>query len=87
MKRLPAFLLALSVGAVSAQAQISVQLRTEKGCFLLYEAIPVVVSLHNAAGRTVQLEGAADHSWLTFSVSEETGSSVLAAGRPSGRWD
>lgn len=83
MRRWLMLVFAWSACASVASAQISVRLQTEKDFFLLYEAIPVVVSLHNMAGRTIQLEGATDQPWLTFRVTDEHGTAVQAAGRLS----
>lgn len=81
MKRFLVFLLAFSACAGGLRAQISVQLRVDKEFFLLYEAIPVVVSLHNMSGRTIQLEGTTERSWLNFNVVEENGTAVRVLGR------
>lgn len=65
----------------AARAQVAVQLQTEKDTFLLYEAIPVEIRLHNISGRPIQLEGAKEHSWLTFVLNERNGGAVDNIGR------
>jgi len=81
MKRFLAFLLVTSACAGVACAQIRIQLQSDKEFFLLYESIPVVVSLQNISGRTLQLEGTTDRPWLSFGIVEESGSPVRQLGQ------
>ncbi len=81
MKRLLVFVVAMISATGDLRAQLSVQLRSEKNFFLLYESIPLVVSLQNNSGRTIQLDGSTERSWLTFSVNEQNGGTIRAVGR------
>jgi hypothetical protein len=62
----------------AAQAQLAVQLATERDTFLRYEAVPVQVSIRNYSGRTIQLEDQGDKPWLNFVVADENGRQVAA---------
>jgi len=66
----------LSVGIASAQ--LSVQLRASKDTYLVYEGIPVTVSVRNFSGRTIQLENAGETSWLRFMVTDERNQLIAA---------
>lgn len=81
MKRLCAFLFAATMLTADLHAQLSIQLQAEKDFYLLYESIPVVVSLRNLSGRTIQLDGSAERSWLNFLVHEQSGAAVRATGQ------
>lgn len=59
----------LSVGIASAQ--LSIQIRAAKDTFLVYEGIPVTVSIRNYSGRSIQLENTGENSWLKFMVIDE----------------
>lgn len=63
-------------------APLSVQLRCDKDTYLVYEAIPVVVSLHNYSGRTIQIDETDQRSSLEFVVTSESGQMIPAFGRP-----
>ncbi len=75
--------LGMAVLAVSAFGQVTVQLRLGRDAYLLYESIPVILSIRNVSGRTLQLGGDQDKSWLDFMVSDETGRMLGAVGEPS----
>jgi hypothetical protein len=81
MKRLLAFLISLAAFASDVSAQLSVQLRMEKDAYLLYEAIPVIVTIRNNSGRNIQLDGSRDFSWLDFTVNDNVGAVVPRLGR------
>jgi len=68
------FLLSISV----ASAQLSVQIRAPKDTFLVYESIPVTISIRNYSGRTIQLENTGVTSWLKFQVTDEQNQFVEA---------
>ncbi|MCG3150682.1 MAG: hypothetical protein PCFJNLEI_04173 [Verrucomicrobiae bacterium] len=69
-------LLLLLVSAGIASAQISVQLRAAKDTFLVYESIPVTVTIRNFSGRAIQLENSDATSWLRFVVTDENNQNV-----------
>jgi len=81
MKRLLVFLLAVTSVTGRLHAQLNVQLQADKDFYVLYEAIPLVVSLHNNSGRTIQLDGTTGQPWLTFLVNEQNGGAIRAVGR------
>jgi hypothetical protein len=81
MSRLILCFLIITAGAVNSRGQIAVQLRAEKDIFLLYEAIPVAVGIHNVSGRTLQVEPSAERPWLSFLISDESGSLVEGVGK------
>ncbi|MEI6085268.1 MAG: hypothetical protein WCS70_13335 [Verrucomicrobiota bacterium] len=66
----------LSVGIASAQ--LSVQIRASKDMYLVYEGIPVTVSIRNYSGRTIQLENTGETSWLKFVITDESNNAVPA---------
>ena len=66
---------------LSARAQLSVQLEMERDALLLYEAIPVVATIHNFSGRTIELRSREDTPWLSFLVSDEAGETIPEVGR------
>src|SRR5436189_2765400 len=85
LKFIPGLLLGVLTVIASANAQLAVQIRCEKDTFLLYEPIPVVVSIRNYSGRTIQLEGGEQKPWLGFVVADEADSLVKAVGQtPAG---
>src|SRR5207249_4728097 len=63
-----------------ANAQLTVQVHCEKDTFLVYEPIPVVVSIRNYSGRTIQLEGSEQKPWLSFVVTDDADSLVRTLG-------
>jgi hypothetical protein len=81
MRRFISFLvavLALSGAFVAgAQAQLIVQIRMAREAFLLYEPLPVLVTIRNVSGRPIQLDEVGGRHWLDFTVSEENGREVL----------
>jgi hypothetical protein len=64
-------------------APLSVQIRCEKDTFLVYEAIPVTVSVHNFSGRNVAMDENEPQTSLEFVVATEAGQLVRAFGKPS----
>jgi hypothetical protein len=62
--------------------QLTVRVQLEREMLLLYESIPVVVSVRNFSGRPVELHGSGDGSWLDFLVADEAGARIAALGRP-----
>src|SRR5687767_12758252 len=74
--RLPAGL--LLIVALSAQAQISVELLLEQQQFLRDENLPVKVRITNRSGQTLRFGPASD--WLTFNVEMRDGKLVQKSG-------
>ncbi|MCX7887611.1 MAG: hypothetical protein N3B01_10220 [Verrucomicrobiae bacterium] len=81
MKYLLKSVLTIPLLPLCLQAQISVQLQAEKDFYLLYESIPLIVTLHNLSGRTLQLEPDNGRPWLSFEVQELSGAAVPPTGR------
>jgi hypothetical protein len=75
-----AFLAAL-VAAVSAHAQISVQLTMERNALILFEAIPVVANIHNYSGHTIELADNDQTPWLSFLISDESSEMISPVGK------
>jgi len=65
----------------SAHAQISVQLTMERDARMLFEAIPVVVNVHNFSGRTIELADVNQASWLSFLISDEASATISPVGK------
>src|SRR5689334_14843976 len=84
MRRLIPALVGVLLAAGSAVAQIEVQVRSAKENFLVYESLPVTVSVRNYSGRTIQLEDTADKPWLGFLVTSEGNSLVPAQAKLGG---
>jgi hypothetical protein len=82
MRRQIFFFFAISTLAGQAQAQLAVQVKVEKETFLVYEPIPVTVSIRNFSGRTMELTGEAGKPWLSFLVLDESGGIVPSVGKP-----
>ena len=64
----------------SAVAQISVQLSMERDTLLLFESIPVVVTVRNVSAHTIELANQDGAPWLKFLVTDEAGASFSALG-------
>jgi hypothetical protein len=77
--RLLACLLAVCV-VPAARAQLSVFVRLERDTYLLYEAIPVVLSVRNYSSRDVELGGSAGRAWLDFVITDDRGALIGATG-------
>lgn len=75
-----ALLVALSRPAIGAQ--VGIQVRCEKDTFLVYESIPVSLSIHNYSGRPLQLADNEGKSWLGFMITDEGNSLVRAVAEP-----
>lgn len=65
-----------AVAGQAAWAQLAIQLRLAKDSFLVYESLPVTVSIRNFSGRTIQLENAGESSWLNLMVTDENNALV-----------
>jgi len=65
----------------SAHAQISVQLTMERDARMLFEAIPVVVNVHNFSGRTIELADGNQATWLSFLISDEASATISPVGK------
>jgi hypothetical protein len=72
----------LLVVVAAVAAPLGVQVQSEKDSYLVYESIPVTVSIHNYSGRTVQLNETARASWLDFIVVGEGNSFVRKLRQP-----
>lgn len=72
---------ALLWGPVIAGAQVTVSVGVPESSYLVYEAAPVVVSVRNITGRTIELRGDATESWLSFVVTDSAGRVVRGTGR------
>ena len=77
--------LALALKLPAAAAPLSVQLRCAKETFLVYEAIPVTVTIQNYTGRPIQLADSDDRSWLSFIVVDDANQMVRQIGFPDTR--
>jgi hypothetical protein len=78
MQRLAFVCLVVLAGNLNLQAQIAVQVRLPQENFLVFEPLPVQVSIRNYSGRTIQLENTDDQPWLRFTVAREDNSLVPA---------
>jgi hypothetical protein len=69
-----------------AQAQLTVEVRAPRDVYLLYEPLPVLVTIRNVSGRLVQLDEAEGRHWLDFTATDEEGREVmrLAGLQPEG---
>ena len=79
MRRLLFLLIAALAGAFGtrAQAQLIVQVRMPRDGFLLYEPLPVQVTVRNVSGRPIQLSEVENRHWLDFIVTGESDREVL----------
>ena len=80
MRRMILLLLGVSALAVTASAQLAVQVRVPHSSLLVYEAIPITVSLQNFSGRPIQLTDTGESHWLKLLVTDESNSIVPATG-------
>ena len=78
-----AFLTVLAV-PWSAPAQISVQLRMERDTLMLFESIPVIVTVRNFSGHTIDLANQGEAPWLNFLITDVSGATISPVGnRPA----
>jgi hypothetical protein len=61
--------------ATSGLAQFDIQVRMERESYLLYESMPVSVSVRNYSGRPLTLD-TGEETWLKFLIADEAGSVV-----------
>jgi hypothetical protein len=61
---------------LSVRGQLTVQLFMERDTLLLYESIPVVATVHNFSGRTVELDSGENAPWLSFLVTDEAAARI-----------
>ena len=80
MRRLTFLLFSLGVLATNALAQLTVQIRIPQTTLLVYESIPVIVSIQNFSGHQIQLADTGDSRWLKFTVTDRSGSAIPATG-------
>jgi hypothetical protein len=69
------------VFGTGAQAQLTVEARMTRDVFLLYESLPVLVTVRNVSGRPVQLDEVEGRHWLDFTATDEDGREVLCLAR------
>jgi hypothetical protein len=68
----------------SARAQISVQLRMERDTLMLFESIPVIVTVRNFSGHTIDLANQGEAPWLNFLITDVAGATISPVGnRPA----
>jgi hypothetical protein len=72
----------LSLTGVMAEP-LAVQVRFANDTFLVYEAVPVTVSIHNFTGRDIALDDNDQSSSLNFVVTTENQQMIHALGRPT----
>ncbi len=72
---------ALLIGPVLARGQVTVSVGVPEPSYLVYEAAPVVVSVRNITGRTIELRGDDTESWLSFVITDSGGRTVPRTGR------
>ncbi len=75
-----AFLAALLAVPSGVRAQVSVQVKMERDTFILFESIPVVVTIRNFSGRTIELANQGETHWLSFLITDEAGASLSPVG-------
>ena len=75
-------LCAVLAAPLSSRAQLSVQIKMERDALMLFESIPVVVSIHNFSGRAVELTNPGQSAWLNFTITDEAGASLAPVGNP-----
>jgi len=66
--------------SMAADAQIAVQVKTDRDTFLVYESISVAVNVRNYSGHTVELSNQGDAPWLSFLVTDESGATIPGVG-------
>jgi hypothetical protein len=74
------FLAALLAMPSGVRAQISVQMKTDRDSFILFESIPAVVSIRNFSGRTIELANQGETHWLNFLIADEAGATLSPVG-------
>ena len=71
-----AILVAVCFGAISATAQIQLELKLPRLQFIAYESVTAQLALTNLAGRDVELHNESGQTWLGFEVSGSEGQSI-----------
>jgi hypothetical protein len=72
----------LATSSLCANGQLAVQLSMQRDTFLLYESIPVTVSIRNFSGRSIKLGDQEGRPWLDFVISDGNGRLMGAVGKP-----
>ncbi|MDE1170373.1 MAG: hypothetical protein PW734_04055 [Verrucomicrobium sp.] len=85
MKRLLLSLALLAACALSAHAQLRLGLTAERSSYLLYEPVPLHLTLQNDAGFDLVFQDAGEHPWLSFLVTRADRSVVSADRHIPGR--
>jgi hypothetical protein len=62
---------------------LGVQVHFEKDTYLMYEALPATVSIHNYSGREIQLDEGNQQLLLTFVVTTENGQMIRNLSQPA----
>lgn len=75
---------ALVVGPALALGQVTVSVGVPETSYLVHEPVPVVVSVRNITGRTIELRGDETESWLSFLITDAGGRTVPGTGRVPG---
>jgi hypothetical protein len=74
--KLGAVVAAVCLGAISASAQIQLELKLSRLQYIAYEPLTVHLALTNLAGRDVELRNENGQTWLGFEVLGSEGESV-----------
>jgi len=80
MRRIILLLFGVAALATIARAQIAVQIRIPATTLLVYESIPVTVSIQNYSGRPIQLADTGATRWLKLIVTDGAGSAIPVTG-------
>jgi hypothetical protein len=79
MRRAIAFVLLVVLGVpLAAHAQVSVQVAMQHDSLLLFESIPVVATVRNFSGHTVELVNHEGTTWLSFLIADDGGATISA---------
>ena len=68
--------LSFLASAGTARAQLKIGIETERMNYLLYEALPLRLTLENAAGFDLTFADAGEKPWLSFYITQDDGSLV-----------
>ena len=79
MRRIIFLLVGIGLATGNALAQLTVQIRTPRSDFLVYESIPVTVNIQNFSGHPIQLEDTGETRWLKLLVT--TGNNIVSSTR------
>ncbi|MBM3889150.1 MAG: hypothetical protein FJ388_08490 [Verrucomicrobia bacterium] len=74
------FLVVTGSVALSASAQVDVQLRLDREKYLLYESVPATVQVNNYSAQSLRLEDQESSPWLRMQVMRQDGRRVAPVG-------